>query len=349
MLRRIPSPFALALVGSGVFLLALASLLAWYVGPRVRLTPTDIDVTSVMTGRGSYFDTDVGSTTHDRTITLTRRVLGDVRAGASHDAAVWDVSTTIDTPKTLPLKDPRRSLQWSVERWVSDRRTNMPVHCCGETPSFDADAFLKFPFDVRKQTYRWWDSTLGGSVPLRYTGTQRVLGHEGYRFTGSVRPTRIGSRQVPGILVGLPRQGQVFAEEWYADPRIALVVDQRTGEIVDASIAPNVTLRRLGGRQDAVTLLQSDALAMTDATRKAVVDRAVADAGKLRLVGQTLPLAAAGVGGPLAVMGLVMLLVRGRRKPHGDPSGTPLLPGGNNSGEGVHDAEFVIDVSGPGA
>lgn len=347
MLRRVPSPFALALLGVGVFLLALAPLLTWYVGPRVKLTPTDVDVTSVMTGRGSYFDADAGTTVHARTITLTRRILGDVNAGADHHAAVWDVSTTIDTPKTLPLKDPRRSLSWTVERWVADRSTNLPVHCCGETPTFDADAFLKFPFGVRKQTYRWWDSTLGGAVPLSYAGTVKVLCHEGYRFTGSIRPTRTGTRQVPGVLVGLPRQAQVLAEQWYANPRIALVVDRRSGEIIDASIAPKVTLRRPGGGQDQVTLLQSDRLAMTDATRRVVVDRAVDDSRKLQLVDETLPIGALTVGGPLALLGLVMLLVRERRSPSVVTPEGALSPARNDPGCGARDAEFVTDVSSP--
>ncbi|WP_329296645.1 DUF3068 domain-containing protein [Streptomyces pseudovenezuelae] len=329
MLRRVPSLFALALLGVGVFLLALAPLLTWYVVPHVKLTPIDVDVTSVMTGRGSYFDADATTTVHGRTITVTRRVLGDVHAGTADDA-VWDVSTTIDTPKTLPLKDPRRSLQWTVERWVSDRRTNLPVHCCGETPAFDADAFLKFPFDVRKQTYRWWDSTLGASVPLRYAGTEKVLGHKGYRFTGSVQPIRTDTRQVPGVLVGLPRQGQVFAEQWYANPRIALVVDPRSGEIIDASIAPKVTLRRPGGERDEVTLLQSDRIGMSDATRRVVVDQAVADSRRLRLIEESLPTAALSVGGPLAVLALVMLLVRGRRSPSAVTPEGALSPARND-------------------
>ncbi|MEU1405668.1 DUF3068 domain-containing protein [Streptomyces sp. NPDC005728] len=312
MLRRIPPSFALAVLGFGAFLLALAPMFAWYVGPRMTRTPADINVTSVLTGRGSYFDIDAETTLHDRTITLTQRILGDVHAGAGHDAAVWDVSTTIDTPKTLPLKDPRRSLQWTVERWVSDRRTNLPVHCCGETPSFDADAFLKFPFDVRKQTYRWWDSTFGASVPMRYSSTAKVLGHEGYLFTGSVQPTRTATREVPGVIVGLPKQGQVLAEQWYSNARIALVVDQRTGEIIDVSIAPKVTLRQPGGKRDEVTLLRSERLAMTDSAHRVVVDRAVADSRMLRLVGTTLPATAAGVGAPLAAVGLAMLLIRGR-------------------------------------
>ncbi|MFI8836462.1 DUF3068 domain-containing protein [Streptomyces afghaniensis] len=340
MLRRVPSLLALALLGVGVFLLTLAPLLTWYVVPRVKLTPLEVDVTSVMTGRGSYFDADAATTVHGRTITVTRRVLGDVDAGAAHNAAVWDVSTTIDTPKTLPLKDPRRSLQWTVERWVSDRRTNLPVHCCGETPAFDADAFLKFPFDVRKQTYRWWDSSLGAAIPLRYTGTKKVFGHEGYRFTGSIWPVRTGTRQVPGALVGLPRQGQVLAEQWYANARIALVVDRHSGQIIDASIAPKVTLRRPGGERDEVTLLQSDRLGMSDATRRVVVNRAVADSRKLQLIEGTLPTAALSVGGPLAVLALLMLLVQGRRSPSVVTREGALSPARNDPHQDAHDTNL---------
>ncbi|MGK5643686.1 porin PorA family protein, partial [Streptomyces sp. URMC 126] len=75
-------------------------------------------------------------------------------------------------------------------RWVTDRRTNLPVHCCDESPAFAGEAYLKFPFGVEKRTYQWWDNTLGGTVPMRFTDTTRVAGREGYRFTGSVAPTR---------------------------------------------------------------------------------------------------------------------------------------------------------------
>ncbi|ANZ18877.1 Protein of unknown function (DUF3068) [Streptomyces noursei ATCC 11455] len=310
---RTASPLSLALLGAGVFLLVLAPLLIWYVTPRAAVTPVDVDVTTVFTGTGSYFDTDALTTRDGQRITITRHVLGDVAASEQSGRAVWDVSTAVDTPRTLPLKDPRRAFQWTTGRWVTDRRSNAPVHCCGESPTrFDGDAYLKFPFSVEKKTYRWWDDTLGAAVPLRFAGTTQLRGITGYRFTGTVPATRTGTRQVPGRLVGRPGQGQIQAEEWYANTGIELVVEERTGRIVDASISPVKTLRAPGARRDAVVLLRARNLAFTPATRRAQIALARADSGKLALVGRTLPTAAGAAGGVLAVAGGV-LVARGRR------------------------------------
>ncbi|TJZ55679.1 DUF3068 domain-containing protein [Streptomyces piniterrae] len=312
------SPLSLVLLGLGVFLLVLAPMLAWYVEPRAKVTPVDVDVTTVFTGTGSYFDTEALKTRERQKITITRHVLGDVTASEESGRAVWDVSTTVDTPKTLALKDPRKAFQWTTERWVTDRRSNAPVHCCEEAPSrFDGDAYLKFPFDLQKKSYRWWDNTLGAAVPLRFAGTKRIQGYEGYRFTGTVGPTRTGSRQVPGRLVGRPRQGQIQAEEWYANSGIELVVERRTGRIINASISPRKTLRAPGAGRDAVTLLDGRSLEFTPATQRAQVELARADSDKLALVGETLPVGAAGAGGALALIGVV-LVVLGRR-PIGRP------------------------------
>jgi hypothetical protein len=306
----------------------LAPLLAWYVEPRAERTPTDVDVTTVFTGTGSYFDTGSVATVDHQKITVTRRVLGDVAGSARSGQAIWDVSTQVDTPKTLPLRDPRKSLQWTTGRWVTDRRTNLPVHCCRESPAFAGEAYLKFPFDVQRRTYRWWDETLGATVPLRFAGTATVLGYRGYRFTGTVRPTRTGTRQVPGRLVGRPRQGQVLAEEWYANAGIELVVDRRTGRIVNAGTAPRKTLRAPDGKRDAVTLLRSDRLEFTEATQREQVDLAADDSGRLRLLGERAPVAGGAAGAALAVAGAV-LLARGSRAPRAAsaPSGDPRPTG----------------------
>ncbi|KPC58810.1 DUF3068 domain-containing protein [Streptomyces chattanoogensis] len=307
------SPRSLVLLGLGVFLLVLAPLLAWYVAPRAKVTPVDVDVTTVFTGTGSYFDTDALRTVRRQKITITRHVLGDVAASERSGRAVWDVSTTVDTPKTLALRDPRKAFQWTTERWVTDRRTNAPVHCCEEAPArFDGDAYLKFPFDLEKRSYRWWDNTLGAAVPLRYAGTKTVQGYTGYRFTGTVPAARTGSRQVPGRLVGRPRQGQIQAEEWYANSGIELVADRRTGRIIDAAISPLKTLRAPGGRRDAVTLLRGEHLRFTPATQRAQVRLAQADSEKLALVSGVLPVGSAAAGGVLALIGVV-LVVLGRR------------------------------------
>ncbi|MFJ9035964.1 DUF3068 domain-containing protein [Streptomyces sp. NPDC102406] len=327
--RTLPAKTPFVCVGLGTFLLVLAGMLAWYVEPRAERTSTDVDVTTVFTGTGSYFDTDRIRTVRGRHLTITRQVRGDVAESERSGRAVWDVTTSVDTDRTLPAADPHDALQWTLERWVTDRATNAPVHCCGEQPVFEGEAYLKFPFDVRKRTYTWWDNTLGATVPLRYIGTTKVRGYEGYRFTGTVAPARTGSRLVPGRIVGQPLKSQVLAEEWYANHRVELVADRRTGRILYAAIGPRKTLRAPGTTKDAAVLLDSRKIAFTPATQRAQVALARDDNDRLTLLGTTLPIGAGVLGALLVAAGAVLVVRggRGRRRPDGqgrpDPDSSP--------------------------
>jgi hypothetical protein len=322
-MRRSASPFSLVLLGLGTFLLVLAPLLAGYVRPRAAVNPIDIDTTAVYTGTGSVFDTDRIETVPDRRITVTQRVRGDVAASERSGYAVWDVTTTVDTDKSLPAADPHDALDFTPHRWMMDRRTTEPVHCCAERPYIEGEAYLKFPFDVQKRAYQWWDNTLGATVTLEYRGTKKVQGHTGYRFTGTVPPTKTGTRLVPGSIVDLPRGPQVLAEEWYANHGIELVVDPSTGRVVYAQTGPRRTLRAPGGERDAVVLLDSEKLAFTTRTQREAVRQAEDDSGRLRLVGETLPIGAGAAGFLLAVAGGA-LMARGRKTP--DEADTPDSP-----------------------
>ncbi|MCW7943499.1 hypothetical protein AAW14_15940 [Streptomyces hygroscopicus] len=318
MRRRVP-PFSLALLGLGTFLLVLAPLLAWYVTPRAAVNPINIDTTAVYTGTGSVFDTDKVRTVPGQRITVTQRVRGDVADSERSGNAIWDVTTTVDTDKSLPAADPHDALEFMPGRWVTNRTTNKPVHCCREKPYYEGDAYLKFPFDVGKHAYQWWDNSLGSAVTLSYGGTRKIQGYAGYRFTGTVAPARIGTRLVPGALVGRPGSSQVLAEEWYANHGIELVVDQRTGRVIYAQVGPRRTLRAPGAKTDAVVLLDSRKIAFTTATQKDQVELARQQSGRLRLLGRTLPISAV-VGGPiLAAAGAVLLL---RRRPDPETSGS---------------------------
>ncbi|MFV0126349.1 DUF3068 domain-containing protein [Streptomyces sp. HMX112] len=312
-MRRTASPLSLTLLGTGVFLLVLAPLLVWYVQPRAKVTPVDVDTVTVFTGTGSYFDTRRIETVTGRPLTITRQVRGDVADSVRSGRAVWDVSTSVDADHTLPAAATHDSLQWTLERWVTDRRTNEPVHCCQETPTFDGEAYLKFPFDVEKRSYRWWDGTLGDTVTLRFDGTKKIQGYEGIRFTGTVAPAKTGTRMVPGRLVGQPNRPQVLAEEWYSNHGIELVVDRRTGRIVNAVTGPRKVLRGPGSAKDAVVLLDSRRMEFTPATQRAQVALASADSRRLRLLGETVPLGAAVLGTLLTVGGTVLLARGGRR------------------------------------
>lgn len=314
-MRRTASPLSLILLGLGTFLLVLAPMLAWYVTPRAAVNPIDIDQTAVYRGTGGVFDTEELETVPDQRITVTQRVRADVEdSERSGRAAVWDVTTTVDTDKSLPAADPHDALEFTPHRWVMDRKTTKPVHCCGEEPYIEGEAYLKFPFDVQRRSYQWWDNTLGSTVTLRYRGTEKVQGYTGYRFTGTVAPAKVGTRLVPGSIVGQDSRPQVLAEEWYSNHGVELIVDQRTGRVVYAQTGPKRTLRAPGAKKDAVVLLDSRKIAFTTATQKEAVRLAKRDSGQLRAVGETLPIGAAVAGFVSAVVGGI-LVVRGRRRP----------------------------------
>ncbi|MFJ9658471.1 DUF3068 domain-containing protein [Streptomyces griseoflavus] len=323
-MRRTASPFSLVLLGLGTFLLVLAPLFAWYVEPRAAVNPVDIDTTAVYTGRGSVFDLEKVETVPDQKITITQRVRGDVAESERSGNAVWDVTTSVDTDKSLPAADPHDALSFTPHRWVLDRKTTEPVRCCDAKPDIQGEAYLKFPFDVQKRSYQWWDNTLRDTVVLRYRGTEKVQGYTGYRFTGSVSPTRSGTRMVPGSLVGQPERPQVPAEEWYSNHGVELIVDQRTGRVIYARTSPRQTLRAPGGDKDAVVLLDAEkGVSFTDETQKEAVRQAKDDSGRLELVGETLPVGAAVAGFVLAVLGGA-LVIRGRKVTEDpDVSGTP--------------------------
>ncbi|WP_328771888.1 DUF3068 domain-containing protein [Streptomyces sp. NBC_00286] len=323
-MRRTASPLSLVLLGLGVFLLVLAPLLAWYVEPRAKQNPIDIDSKTILTGTGSYFDTDEIETVHNKKITITRQVRGDVADSEKSGRAIWDVSTTLDTEKSLPAADPHDALLWTTERWVTNRKTNAPVHCCQEKPYIEGEAYLKFPFDVQKRDYRWWDSTLGSTITLNYQGKKKIQGYEGMRFTAKVAPAKNGTRMVPGTLVDQPERSQVLAEEWYANHGVELVVDEATGRILYAATGIRQTLRAPGSDEDAAVLLDAKRLAFTTDTQKEQVKLAKADSRQLRLVGQTLPIGAAGAGALLALVG-VILVVRGRPNPETSESSQQSL------------------------
>lgn len=307
-MRRLAFPFALALLGLGVFLLVFAPLLVWYVEPHAKRSPIDLDSTSVVRGTGSYFDTKTLTTKDDQKLIVTRHVVGNVAASEKCGAVVWDVSTTLDNPKTLRFDDPRKSLQWDTKRWAADSRTSQPVHCEGESPAPLAGAALKFPFDVAQRSYRWWDGNLGAAVVLRYDGRAKVLGYEGLHFTSTVKPTEVGTQRVPGRLVGQPTHGQVNAEKWYSNAGVGLVVDQRTGRLLSTSTAPKMVLRAPGGKKDQVTLLHSDKLASTEKAQREAVNGAITANAKLRLVGETAPTVSAVAGTLLVIAGAVLVL-----------------------------------------
>lgn len=302
-------------LGAGVLLLALVPLLHWYVLPRVEVLPLDENATSVSTGQGRYFDSAKLQLAGPVPLTITTHVIGDVAAGRASGYAVWNISTTVDTPDTLRKQDPRQSLDWTLERWVGNRSTDQPVNCCGASTRFTGDAYVKFPFDVTRTTYDYWNPKAKNAYPVRYAGTVDVDGLLLYRFTGTVPATKIGTVQVPGHLVGLTTNSAVTVDEYYRDVGTEVDVDPTSGIPVVTAQHPVTTFRLPGSGVDRLTVL--DAHFTTDrASKDALVALVRSTDDKLRLVRHTLPVAGLVGGSVLVVLGGLLVaaaVVRSRR------------------------------------
>lgn len=304
------------LLGLGVLLLALVPLVDLYVLPRVELVPMDQQATVVSTGVGTYLDRNSLELKGPVPLTATTHVVGDVAAGQASGNAVWNVSTVVDSPDSLPLHDPRFSIDWTLEKWVADRKTTLPVHCCGESPVFDQGYYLKFPFDVQRHDYPLWNPKAKHAFPVHFTGTVNVRGHEFYRFDGTVPPTKIGEHDVPGQLVGLPRdKGMVHVDEYYADSDSQLLVDPRSGIPLGGSQHPHDTLRLPGDEKDRLTVLDTTFSTVPDAERS-TFDLVTDTDGKLAVLQDTLPPVGLFGGSALTGLGLLLTLllaIRARR------------------------------------
>lgn len=298
----------LVAVGLGVAAIALVPLIRWYVLPNVELIPLATDTTVISTGNATYFDANTLSVKGPVPLTVTTHVISDVAAGKASGNAVWNISTTVDTPDTVKLRDPRYSLEWTLERWVADRRTGLPVHCCGEKPTFDGNVYVKFPFGVAKGDYDLWNPRAKHAYPVHFTGVVTVSGHQLYRFDGPVPVTEMNSLQVPGQLVGLPSSaGMVTVHQYYRDSDSEVLVDPISGVVVSATQHPTVTFRLSGSDEDRLTVL-SATFAAEPASVRSVLDLVDSTDRELALIQDTVPMVALWVGPSLVVLGVVQLV-----------------------------------------
>ena len=311
---------AAVLLASGVLLAAAGPVLHFAVLPAVRVAPWDPDSTTVSTGQGRYIDPTTGGP-GTGLVTVTEHIQGDPVVGKRHHAAVWTITTRVDTPTTLNLTDPRQALQLSVHRWTFDRVTNQYLPCCNSDTGQGADAYRKFPFHADALNYQLWDPEAGRAFPAQLDGTRTIEGHTFNAYTQTIPLIRIGTVAVPpGVLGVASKDATVEAEEWYQNPMTLTLVDPETGTPVSQSTHEIVTLRMPGDPTHSATALDVT-LKTTQDTEQQLVDRAGGQAAGLALLEGPVPWLFTALGVVLA--GLGGLRLRGRSKPGaaGRPAG----------------------------
>lgn len=320
-MRRI---IGLVLMGLAGFLVTTALLALVYVPGQVKKTPLDTDSYTRLTGNASALPSGSGAPVKALSHTVAD---GEKSDG---DVVVFDTFTCLitdpngDAPDCVDDTDPdKRLVSATTDRFATDRRTGMSVNdekYIGDATPHEG-LVNKFPFDVEKKTYPFWDGILGRAVDANFEGVEKVNGWDTFKFVIDVQdePAEI-SNGIQGTYSSLKTM-------W---------IDPRTGAIQKQTEQQERVL------ENGTTVLDLD-FGFTDETIAANVKDAKANDSKLGLV-EKLPLIAGLLG---LLSGLVgFFLWRAARGAEGaDDFQYGPRPGGDN---GSYSEKAPIDVFGDG-
>jgi hypothetical protein len=284
------------LFGLGGFLLiaGLVSLL-WAPGV-VKKTPKDVNTTTHLSGQGAKLNVATGKLETNK-VKATSVTKSDSKVSDDNVVAFTNSSCLLvdkdDAPDCVDGEDPRL-IDASTDVFATDRVTALAVNNGKYLPK-DAvqhqGLVNKWPFDSKKQTYPYWDGTVGKALYAKYVRSVKVKGLDTYLYTVTTK--------------GAPIEIAEGVQGTYDDVK-RIFVEPKTGAIVNQTDDQQRTL----DNGDKVLDLQ---LAFTDDQIKTSVDDANSNVGLLTLVQKTIPIVGIGVG-LLCMIAAGLLLVLGGGK-----------------------------------
>ncbi len=279
------------LIGLGGLLLAVAVLaLAWAPGV-VKKTPLDVDTTTVYAGEAAKIDTATGAFDMNPVYAITRTKADSGKSSDNHVLFVETSCAVFDTGgarECVNGNDPDL-ITASIDIFATDRETALAVDDKNlPDDAIPAEGLVnKFPFDVAKKAYPFWDGTIGRAVEIEYDGTEELFGLDTYRFTYTVTDEPIEVAEgVDGTYTNT----------------ITVNVDPTTGSIVRSGQDQQRFL------DDGTPVLDIQVIG-TDDTVKDAVDEAETNGTMLNLLLTVLPIVGF-IGGALCILGGFLLLRR---------------------------------------
>ena len=263
-MRRVLGFVALAL---GALLIGIGLLAKPFMYERLATVPLDQQTTSVSIGQnmsvlyphrtaeGGVIEKLTGVTVQN-----TREVNGIPgiarEYGVEDEQAFWQSTSASRAQVDGEWVD----LSYSDSGVSIDRRTGEATNCCGDyrstgdldNPDAVVDAtheglVFKFPFNVQKESYQWWDGDLGKAAAIDFQDEEEIFGTNTYRFQQVIPDTVIAEREVPGSLFADGLEGNVEADLHYSNTR-TLWVEPNTGVIIKGEEQVDKTLQTTGQR-----------------------------------------------------------------------------------------------------
>jgi len=296
------------LTGLGVFFVMLAVLSRFFVPAQaVKFPLNEYTKTTLQAENASYFSPKSVTELSDVTMQATNTTKGDVAAAksiGSSKVAVWQTYSSVeDITNHVPVSRPPDGNSLAF-----DRKTGVLVPWSGNTVAgkpFSVSGQEQgplFPLGTQKRNYQVFDTTLQRPVTFKFTGTSTTGGLDTYVFEANVSPTQVGTRSLPGALVGM-KPAEVTLPEFYGEKE-TYYVDPVTG--VPVAVDQNVeqTLQDNTGTTRLV-LLSADF--KTTMSSVASIVKTVKDAtNKINLLKVIAPIVAGLLGIILLVVGLVL-------------------------------------------
>ena len=306
----------LVLIALGTAFLVLAPMVKFYAVPKLAVAPLDLDPAHTSNNSGTVTTVvDLATGTEKSSVELNsiRRTKADVAASqqAGNNTGVYDSLSVISLASDSTNKP---YLPASPERYAFDRTTSIMVATAGAnvggTP-ITADMIgndtvmpLKFPFWSEKQSYNVFDSSIMKGYEAKFVQEDTVKGLPVYKYEQNIPATKVGM--------------QGTSEIWYQDDTL-MYVEPTTGQVVNGSSDVKQWLKNPDGT-DGLVLIQGK-IGFTDANVTDSVDSASANASKLNLVSNVLPVVSLVLGLVLLVIGILMFRGAGAES---SSSSTPL-------------------------
>jgi hypothetical protein len=259
----------------------------------VKRTPLDVDTKTVYEGEAAKLDAASGDFDMKKAYAIRITRADSKKSSDDHVIMTETACAVFDTGGAQVCvngNDPDL-ITASIDAFAEDRSTALAV----DDKNLPADAVAheglinKFPFDVEKKTYPFWDGDVGQAVDIEYQGKEKLDGLETYKFQYTVT-------DVP-ITIGEGIEGTY-------DNVVTVNVDPKTGSIVKSGQHQQQFL-------DDGTPAADVTLTQTDASVKDAVDEATTAGGQLTLVLLIVPIVGF-VGGILCLLAGFLMLRRPR-------------------------------------
>ncbi len=299
---------ARVLLGLGAFLLIAGIMALVYAPGVVKKTPLDVDTTTVYEGQAAKLDPLTGAFDTKPAYAIRETKADSEASSDDHVIMVETACAVFDTGGAhvcVNGNDPDL-ITATIDIFATDRVTALAV----EDAKLPADSvpheglINKFPFDVEKKTYPFWDGDVGAAVDIEYQGTEELFGLDTYEFQYTVKDIPIN------IAEDDPETPADDTIRGTYDNVVTVYADPKTGSIVKSGQDQQQYLED-GTPVADVVLTQTD-----DSVEKAV-DEAKTAGTQLTILLTILPIVGL-VGGALCLIGGFLLL---RRERSGDEGG----------------------------